>query len=175
MDLLELLNNAGGKKSLDNIAAQLGIDSSKTGDLVSALTPALMGGLQQQTSNTGALSNLKSALQNGNHQQYLENPDLMSSLNTLTDGNGILGHLFGSKDVSRNVAAQAAASTGIDSGLIKQALPLIASLAMGALSKDTNSGQQTDNSISDLLGGFIGGNDGKLDVDDVLGMAKKFF
>ena len=31
----------------------------------------------------------------------------------MADGNGILGHLFGSKDLSRAVAAQAAQATGI--------------------------------------------------------------
>jgi hypothetical protein len=41
----------------------------------------------------------------GKHEQYIVNPDIMSSMETLTDGNNILGHLFGSKDTSRNVAA----------------------------------------------------------------------
>lgn len=175
MDLLNLLESAGGKQSLESIAGKLGIDSSKTNDLVGALAPALMGGLQKQTQSSDGLSSLENALQKGNHQQYLKKPDLMSSLDTLKDGNNILGHLFGSKDVSRNVASQAAASTGIDASIVKQALPLIASLAMGALSKDTKQGQQGESSLGDLLGGLMGGADGKVDVDDVLNMAKKFF
>ena len=175
MDLMDLLQSAGGKQSLESIAGKLGIDSSRTGDLVSALAPALMGSLQKQAGTSDGLSSLQNALKKGNHQQYLKNPDLMSSMDTLKDGNNILGHLFGSKDVSRNVAAQAAASTGIDASLVKQALPLIASLAMGALSKDTDQGKQGESSISNLLGGLMGGADGKLDVDDVLNMARKFF
>ena len=97
----------------------------------------------------------------------------MTSPQTVQDGNNILGHILGSKDVSRNVAAQAAESTGIDSSLIKKALPLIASLAMGALSKSSNAGQSLDNSTSDMLGGLMGG-DG-FGLDDVLSLAKKFF
>ena len=62
----------------------------------------------------------------------LDEPDALASDAAVQEGNGILGHLLGSKDVSRNVAAQAAGSTGIDSSLIKKALPLIAGLAMGA-------------------------------------------
>ena len=89
----------------------------------------------------------------------------MQSSATRDDGNRILGHLFGSKDVSRNVAAQAAAETGIDAGLIKKALPLVAGLAMGALSK------RRENSLTDLLGG----NGDGFGVDDVLGLAKRFF
>jgi hypothetical protein len=92
----------------------------------------------------------------------------------VNDGNNILGHLLGSKDASRNVAAQAADVTGIDASIIKKALPMIAGLAMGALSKNSNAGQSPGDSVGDLLGGLLGGDDG-LDVDDVMNMAKKFF
>jgi hypothetical protein len=49
----------------------------------------------------------------GGHQQYLDDPSRLGAAETLQDGNGILGHIFGSKDVSRQVAAQASANTGI--------------------------------------------------------------
>ena len=173
MNLLDLLDNVGGQQSLGNLASSLGLDASDANKLVGALAPALMGGLQKQTSSQDGLAGFKNALQSGQHQQYLDNPASMTSPETVQDGNNILGHIFGSKDVSRNVAAQAAESTGIDSSLIKKALPLIASLAMGAMSKSSNAGQSLDNSTSDLLGSLMGG-DG-IDMDDVLNLAKKFF
>lgn len=175
MSLLDLLDSAGGKQSLDSLAGSLGLDSSKAGSLVGALAPALMGALQKQTQSADGLSSFKNALQGGKHQEYLKKPDLMSSVETLKDGNNILGHLLGSKDVSRNVAAQAAEATGIDASLVKKALPMIASLAMGALSKDTNSGENIGGSLGDMLGGLMGGGKGGIDVDDMLGLAKKFF
>ena len=94
---------------------------------------------------------------------------------TVQDGNNILGPILGSKDVSRNLAAQASKSTGINSSPIKKALPLIASLAMGAMSKSSNAGQSLDNSSSagDLFGSLMGGYG--VDMDDVLNLAKKFF
>lgn len=167
MSLLDLLNNAGGTKSLSSLAGNLGLDTSKTNGLVAALAPALLGALQNQTKSQDGLSKFKNALQGGKHQQYLSNPDLMSSNETRTDGNNILGHLLGSKDASRNVAAQAAEATGIDVSLIKQALPLIAGLAMGAVSKSSNAGSSLTGSIKDVLGDF--------GVDDVLDIAGKFF
>ena len=173
MNLLDLLDSVGGQKSLGSLASSLGLDASTTNNLVGALAPALMGGLQKQTSSQDGLDGFKKALQNGRHQEYLSNPDSMSSSKTVQDGNNILGHILGSKDVSRNVAAQAAESTGIDFSLIKKALPFIASLAMGAMSKSSNAGQSLDNSTSDMLGGLMGG-DG-IDMDDVLNLAKKFF
>jgi len=173
MNLVDLLDSVGGQQSLGSLAKSLGLDASKTNDLVGALAPALMGSLQKQTSSQEGLEGFRNALQNGKHQEYLSNPDSISSPETVADGNNILGHMFGSKDVSRKVAAQAAKSTGIDSSLIKQALPMIASLAMGAMSKNSNAGKSLDNSTSDLLGSLMGG-DG-FDMDDVFDIAKKFF
>ena len=172
MNLLDLLDNAGGKQSLGSLAGNLGLDTSKTNGLVAALAPALMGALQKQTDSEDGLSNLKNALQSGKHQKYLSNPDLMSSLEARTDGNNILGHLLGSKDASRNVAAQAAETTGIDASLIKKALPMIAGLVMGAVSKSSDTGGSNSNALSEVFGGLMGGD---IDVDDVIGLAKKFF
>ncbi len=174
MDLMDLLKKAGGETSLGNLASGLGLDSSKTKDLVGALAPALMRSVQKQTQDSGGLSALKSALGSGSHQRYLDNPELMTSDESRGDGNNILGHLFGSKDVSRNVAAKAAESTGIDISLIKKALPMLAGLTMGALSKTSDAGKSLDSSLPGLLGGLLGGDDG-LGLDDVLGLAKKFF
>lgn len=174
MDLMDLLQKAGGDKSLGSLAGGLGLDASKTSALVSALSPALMRGVQKQAQTDGGLDVLKKALGSGSHQRYLDDPKLMESDVSRDDGNKILGHLFGSKDVSRNVAAEAAASTGIDVRLIKKALPMLAGLAMGALSKNSNSGKSLDSSLPDLLSGLIGGDDG-LGLDDVLSMARKFF
>jgi len=175
MNLLDLLDSVGGQQSLGNIASNLGLDASKTNDLVGALAPALMGAMKKQTSSQDGLDGLKNALQSGKHQAYLNQPETMFSQDTVKDGNNILGHILGSKDVSRNVAAQASQSTGIDSSLIKKALPLIASLAMGAMSKSSNAGQSLDSSSAagDLFGSLMGG-DG-FDMDDVLNLAKKFF
>ena len=122
------------------------------------------------------------ALETGGHDRYIDNPDLLASEETRSDGNNILGHIFGSKDVSRNVAAVAAKDTGIDADLIKKALPLLATLAMGAMNKKTSAGRDIGPSSSagglgplgDLLGGGKDSNDG-FGLDDVLGMARKFF
>lgn len=172
MNLLELLNNAGGQQSLDSLAGSLGLDASKAGDLIGAVAPALLGGLQKQAESADGLSGFKNALQSGNHQQYIDNPELMVSQDARNDGNNILGHLFGSKDVSRNVATQASESTGIDSGLIKKALPLIAGLAMGAVSKSSDAGNASTSSLGDMIGGLLGED---FNLDDALDMAKKFF
>lgn len=180
MDLMDLLVKTGGQKSIGQLAGTVGLGESQTQSLIGALAPSLMRGLQKQTESSASLAGLQSALSSGKHQQYVEQPELMRSSATRDDGNKILGHIFGSKDVSRNVAAQAAQQTGIDAAIIKKALPLVAGLAMGALSKKTGAGRDaaapSRRGLGGLLGSLVTGNDGQQSgLDDLLGLAKKLF
>ncbi len=180
MNLMDLLEEAGGGNSVSTLSKQLGIGGADTSNLMEALAPALMRGLQKQTEKPDTMESLTKALASGHHQRYLDEPNVLADDATLADGNNILGHLFGSKDVSRNVAAQAAQSTGIDSSLVKKALPILAGLAMGALSKkgQADAGTPDGDLLGGLIGGFLGGGrdsgDG-LDLDDVMNLAKKLF
>jgi len=155
MDLLDLLKSSGGGDSVGQLASAVGLGSSDTSKLVAALAPALMGSLTKSAAKDTDLSQLRRALESGGHDRYIDNPDSMHAEETRMDGNKILGHIFGSKDVSREVAKTAEKDTGIDAGLIKKALPLLATLAMGAMSKKSSAGQNSG-------------------LGDLLGMAKKF-
>src|SRR5690606_12490528 len=108
---------------------------------------------------------LERALKSERHQRYLDDPDRLTDEDAREDGNNILGHLFGSKDVSRGVAARAAEDTGFDASLIRKALPLVAGLAMGALGRQAKSGGNGGG--LGALGGLLGGSDGNFDLDDV--------
>ena len=171
MNLFELIKEAGAEQSLNTLAGKLNLGTSETRSMVEAVAPALMRSLQNQATSAEGLAALGGALQTGGHQKYVEQPAVLETGAAVDDGNRILGHLFGSKDVSRNVAAKAAEQTGIDSSLIKKALPLLAGLAMGALSKKSDAGRSAGSVLPELLGG---GDDG-FGVDDVLNLARKFF
>ena len=180
MDLMDLLKASGGGDSLGQLAKTVGLGSGDTANLVKSLAPALMRGVQKNATDDSGLAGLRRALETGGHNRYLEKPELLADAATVADGNNILGHIFGSKDVSRNVAAAAAKDTGIDASMIKKALPLLATLAMGAMNKTSSAGKDLGSSLSkgglgplgDLLnmGGKSGGG-----LDDILGMARKFF
>lgn len=170
MDLMDLLKTAGGSDSVGEIGNAVGLGSSDTSKLVASLGPALMRGLQKNTADDNGLAGLRKALETGGHDRYVDNPALLRDEATVADGNKILGHIFGSKDVSRNVAGQAADETGIDPDLIKKALPLVAGLVMGAMNKK----KSEESDLGDLIGAVTGGSSGGM-LDDVLGMARKFF
>lgn len=168
MNMLDLLSAVQGGNGLKSLGAQFGLDDSQTQDAVRSLLPALSSGLKRNTAQPEGLAGLLAALQSGKHAQFADNQATLASPDALAQGNGILGHILGSKDVSRAVADRAAQQTGIGSGLLKQMLPVIASMVMGSLAKNTNvqavgNAPNTQNPatsgdlLSSVLGGLLGG------------------
>lgn len=137
INLLDMIMSAQGGNTAQQVGAQLGLNQQQSQSAIAALLPAISSALKQNTANPQGLGGLLSALQKGNHEQYLENPQMLGQVESVTDGNAILGHLFGSKDVSRAVAGHAAQKTGIGADVLKKLLPLVATMAMGSLSKQT--------------------------------------
>ncbi len=158
MDLLETLLSAQGGSAVRQLAGRFGLDESQAQSAISALLPALAGGLQNNVSREGGMDALLGALGGGNHQRFLDDPSTIEQDDTVSEGNGILGHLLGSKDVSRQVASAAAEQTGVDNSVLKQMLPIVATMVMGALSKQTASAQEApQDNILGLLGSVLGG------------------
>jgi hypothetical protein len=180
MNILNAVLNADNGRAVGTLARQFGLSEQQAGTAVAALLPALAGGLQRNVSQPGGLESLVGALAGGGHNRYLDNPELLASADSVEEGNGILGHVFGSKDVSRSVASNAAATTGLSEGLLKKMLPVIATLAMGALSRQTASAGapgQMSSMTGDLgpLAGFLDVNrDGSV-ADDVMGFVGRMF
>lgn len=183
MDLLNILLNAGGGDAIKQLSENFGLSQDQTASAVSSLLPALGTGLARNAAQPGGLDTLLGALSSRKHELYLNSPDKLGSSEAIADGNGILGHILGTKEVSRGVARKAAAQTGIGEDVLKKMLPAVAGLAMGMLSKQNSGGAipssggasaQSDGVMS-LLGNFLDANrDGSV-LDDVMGMASKMF
>jgi len=169
MDLLNMLLE--NPESAGQLAKTAGVDARSATEVVSKLLPAITGGLQKNLAQGGGVEALAGALKSGDHQRYVDNPAALAG--ATEDGNGILGHLLGGKDASRQLASQVSSETGVNSDAIKKILPMVAALAMGALSKKTDGGEKLQGGAGDLLGGLLG--DGDSGLGAVAGLAKKFF
>ncbi len=194
MNILESLIGDQSSGVVSELARQLGVGEDQARAAAGQLIPALTRGLKNNASTDTGLSSLVEALQGGNHHNYLDNPSSLGQASTVQEGNSILSHIFGSKDVSRNIANYGANQAGLSSTLMKKALPIVASLVMSAMSKKLLGkgkssgglfgGGQTNN--SDIFGSGIAANKNRgmlesfLDADkdgsmwdDLLGMAVK--
>ena len=182
MDLLGMILNAGGGGAVRKLADSNSLDESQISSAIANLLPALGQGLARNAANPGGLESLMGALSSGGHERYIDSPETLEGENTVQDGNGILGHILGSKDVSRQVARNAAARTGIGEDVLKKMLPIVAAMAMGALSKQRSGPGPGAAGITQGPGGLMGmlskfldtDQDGSV-ADNVLGMASKLF
>lgn len=182
-NILEMLAGPQGGAAVNQLASQFGVTPEQAQSAVGVLLPALAAGLQRNASTESGLSGLLDALRGGRHEAYVEDPSTLAQPTTTQDGNGILSHVFGSKDVSRQVATRASQQTGIDPEILKKMLPLIAALAMGGLSRQAKGrgaaaggaggagGAAGAAAITSVLGALLSRNRGGGSmVDDVVGM-----
>ncbi len=184
MSLLETILSARDGELVKSMASSNGVDINSALSVLGKLIPSLSQSLNQNSQNSGGLEALMEAMQKGNHQHYVEQPEGAFTNAAREDGNSILGHILGNKDASRNLASQVASETGLGTSLIKKMLPQAAALLMGALGQQGQSG----GALSQLAGMLSGGqksqgssllirfldrdNDGSI-VDDLMAMAAK--
>ena len=159
MQIMDVINQMGG---LQSVARELGVSESQAASGAAALLPAIMGGFkkqaQAQPAGLGGLGAVLGGLGGGG----LLDDVLSPKPTNVSHGNDVLGQIFGSKDVSRAVAQDAATRTGLDAGILKKMLPMLAMLAAGYMAKQGAgaSGSTTPaggGSLGGLLGGLTGG------------------
>lgn len=192
MNVGDMLKQTG---ALDAISQQLGIDRQSAQAGASALLPSLLGGFRKQAQmeaggtegGAGNLLGLLGSLGGGSLLDAVTSPRPASK----EPGDRILGQVFGSKEVSRTVAGQAAQSTGIDPSVLKKMLPLLAMAVSGYLASRSGAGgaqgQMLQGQMLQGAGGQRGGSEGGggllglLDMDgdgnpldDILRMAGRF-
>lgn len=189
MNIMDILQQSGG---IGTMAKELGINESVAQAGAAALLPAILGGFkkttQAQPTGLDGLGGLLGQLGGGG----LLDSVLGSQPTPVDQGNQVLGQIFGSKEVSRTVAAGAEQQTGISSDLLKKMLPIVAMMAAGYMAKQGGeSSGDSGGGLGGLLGGLLGGG-GKaasgglgsigslLDLDgdgnpldDIIGMAGK--
>ncbi|MER9840673.1 DUF937 domain-containing protein [Mesorhizobium australicum] len=140
--LFDMLAQAQNGNGMQALAQQYGLSLQQTQAAVAALLPAFSQGLQRNTAEPYGLGAFMTAMASGQHAKYFEDATRAFSPQGVDEGNGILGHLFGSKDLSRAVASQAAQASGVSQQILQQMLPAIASMVMGGLFKQTTNQMQ---------------------------------
>jgi hypothetical protein len=195
MSLLESLLNDNGGAVVREIAKNLQLPEGDARAAIEQLTPAISRGMSRNAKQPGGLESLFGALQSGGHERYAKDPGQLGDPRTVADGNAILGHVLGSKDVSRNVAGRAAQQTGLDTSILKQMLPMVAAAAMGQLGQQSAGGggllgqlagsvlgggaqsgaMQSNSGLAGTLESFLDSDRDGAVMDDLFSMAQKFF
>jgi hypothetical protein len=187
MDIASILKQTG---AIGSIAQQLGVNEQVAQTGAEALLPSILGGFkktaQAQPGGLEGLGGLLGSLGGGGLFDSVVGPQATP----VEKGNDVLGQIFGSKEVSREVAGNASAQTGIDPSVLKKMLPILAMLVAGYMAKQGGSGE--GGGLGGMLGGLLGGGQqaapaggfgglaSMLDMDgdgnpldDIIGMAGK--
>ncbi|NRF69172.1 DUF937 domain-containing protein [Aquincola sp. S2] len=161
--ITDILAQMGG---LQSVARELGVSEDQAASGAEALMPAILGGLkkqaQTQPGGLGGLGDLLGQLGGGGLLDQVLSPQPTD----VSAGNDVLGQIFGSKDVSRTVAQNAGAQSGIDPALLKKMLPMLAMLVTGFLAKQGGASAMQPEAepeaggLGGLLGGLLGGRTG---------------
>ena len=185
--LMDMIARMGGADGVAAMAARVGMTPDQAQSAMAALLPAVTGGMAKQAeAGNGTIVDQMA----GMAAAYTGSA---AGDGAITQGNDILGNIFGSKDVSRAVASQAAGQTGLDAGALAALLPMVATMAASALGNGsgTVAAPAGGGMLGGLLGGLLGGGQqsggaagalmGMLDtnkdgnpLDEIMGMASGF-
>mgnify|MGYP006073561479 FL=1 len=188
--ILDLLNSPIGQTLINGASQQLGQDKKQTASALSTALPLILGAMKNNASTPNGAAGLLSALGNRRHSGGIL--DSLGNIlggggidqDVLSDGAGILGHVFGGRE--QNVAQAVSKSSGMDLSSAMNILKVAGPLVMGVLGKETRQKKVADQGgLGDLLGGMLGGGgqqeqslvnrlldadgDGSI-IDDVAGM-----
>ena len=172
MQINDLLARTG---AITAIARELGITDAQAAAGATALAPAIVGGFEKQVeAQPAGLAGLGPLLEQLGGDNLLD--DVIGTEPTdVSRGNNILGQIFGSKDVSRTVAQDAAPRSGLDPALLKKMLPMLAMIVAGYMSRQQKGGMAAPGGgLGGGLGGILGsvlggGRGGQNPLDAILG------
>ena len=160
MNINEILAQTGGVQAM---ARELGISEAEAANGAAALAPAILGGFkrqaQAQPEGFAGLGGLLGQLGGGGLLADVLSPQPTN----VSRGDDVLGQIFGSKDVSRSVAEQASARTGLDPSLLKKMLPIVAMMVTGFMARQQggpSTGATAAGGVGGMLGGLLGGGAG---------------
>lgn len=159
-NLTDILSQIGGTAA---IGRELGLSESQAASGAEALLPAILGGFKKQAqAQPAGLEGLGGLLGQLGGGGLLDNV-LSPQPTDVGRGNDVLGQIFGSKDVSRQVAQNAAAGSGLDPALLRKMLPILAMAVAGFMARQGGAAAQApggapaEGGLGGLLGGLMGG------------------
>jgi hypothetical protein len=150
---------------VDQLAAQLGVDEQTAAKTARAAGAVLLGGMEANAQDPRGAASLEEAV--AEHDPRLIDGGVDLGRVDTDDGAKIVRNVFGDNEdqVVSALGGLGDGKGGLDSGLLKKALPILAPLVLAFLAKSfTGRGQGAEGGggggLGDILGGLLGGGSG---------------
>jgi hypothetical protein len=143
------------------IGRQFGLDDEQTRAALDALVPVVAAGMRRTAQSPEGLQEVLRQVLTGGYDGSLDDDRAVSFERAKPAGDEVLGQIFGDKQVSREVAQQLSATSGVGAAILKKLLPIVATMVLGTLAKRMGSGgamagEQVPQPRSDGGGGGLG-------------------
>ncbi|MCJ8517647.1 hypothetical protein ABID21_000421 [Pseudorhizobium tarimense] len=142
LPLFDMMLKAQNGAAMDAMAKQFNLAQEQAAQAIAALTPAFSSGFKRTATNPYDFSSLMSTMMSGAYAKYFEDLGKAFTPQGMADGNAVLDKLFGSPEVSRAVAAQAAQLTGLGQEVLRNMMPVMADMVMGGMFKQATGQMQ---------------------------------
>lgn len=130
VNLADLARLSGHGAGLDVMSRQYGLDPALTAKAVEAVLPAFTMAFQRLMLNPTAFADFTKAIASGSYAPFFDNP---SQSQAATSGAAVLEQLFRSPEATKQVAAHAAALTGVGAQVMQQMMPTLAATVVGGM------------------------------------------
>lgn len=131
--VVDMLRAAQGGHGLENIAKLYGVSTQQALKVAETVMPAFTEGFRRASQSPDSMGSLMALMTSGPYGALYNQPAATPGMKEA--GTDALNAVFGSSEVSRAVATQVAASTGLGVVLVKQMMPTYATLFLGGLAK----------------------------------------
>lgn len=130
----DLMRQAQANAALGALTQQFHLSGDQPQKIMAAFAPAFALGLQHALSSNDP-SRLFQNMMSSGFQSFWQSPGVGLPSQAQQEGHRLLDQLFGSDEVSRRVAHQAAEYAGISAETMQQLMPLLAGIFAGGMSQ----------------------------------------
>jgi hypothetical protein len=134
---LDIIKGSSQSATTAQLAQAFGIDPNAAEQVAKSISGQLAERMERNSFSRGGIADLVAAMAEAQRAPALDDTKALVSPAVVQSGNAILEQILWSKDKSRAVAARAAASSGVSEDLVKKMLPVIATMMMGGLAKQS--------------------------------------
>jgi hypothetical protein len=132
-NLADIMQAAQGGQAVMNLAQQFGLSQPQTQRAIEALLPAFSLGLQRQAQTATTFASMLGLMSTGKFVPFFEQQTKAAEAEQ--QGGAAIDQIFGTPEISRQVAAHAAVLSGVPTEVLMRMQPILAAMIMGGLFK----------------------------------------
>lgn len=133
VNLLDIMRQAQHGAGMDNMARQFGLSLAEAQRAVETLLPAFSLGFRRNAMNPGAFGPFLDTLSSGRYAPFFDGATLTPGASP--PGAELMGQIFGSPEVSRQIAQQASLMSGVGAQVLQQMMPTMGAVLMGGMTR----------------------------------------